>query len=103
MSYTVKQLADLAKVSRRTLHYYDQIGLLEPETVAENGYRIYGERAVYQAAADPVLFGSSVSAWTRSARRSSARTSTCCRHLKPSVAGCLGGADAWTASSRPSS
>ena len=48
MQYTVKQLADLAKVTRRTLHYYDQIGLLEPESVAENGYRIYGERAVYR-------------------------------------------------------
>ena len=32
--YTIKQLADLAGVSRRTLHYYDEIGLLKP---AEKG------------------------------------------------------------------
>jgi DNA-binding transcriptional MerR regulator len=30
MRHTVKQLADLAGVSPRTLHYYDEIGLLAP-------------------------------------------------------------------------
>ena len=44
--YTVKQLADLAGVSQRTLHYYDQIGLLKPSQVGENGYRYYGEKAL---------------------------------------------------------
>ncbi len=48
MSYTVKQLADLAEVSRRTLHYYDEIGLLEPQQIAPNGYRYYGEAALYR-------------------------------------------------------
>lgn len=43
MSYTVRQLAKLAGVSPRTLHYYDEIGLLRPEKVGENGYRYYGE------------------------------------------------------------
>jgi DNA-binding transcriptional MerR regulator len=43
MSYTVKQLSNLAGVSARTLHYYDEIGLLKPETVGANGYRYYGE------------------------------------------------------------
>ncbi len=46
MSYTVKQLADLAGVSPRTLHYYDQIGLLRPEKVARNGYRCYDDPAM---------------------------------------------------------
>jgi DNA-binding transcriptional MerR regulator len=46
MSYTVKQLSTLAGVSRRTLHYYDEIGLLTPETVSANGYRYYGEESV---------------------------------------------------------
>ncbi len=46
MAYTVKQLADLAGVSIRTLHYYDQIGLLRPETYGQNGYRYYGESAM---------------------------------------------------------
>lgn len=44
--YTVKQLADLAGVSRRTLHFYDQIGLLKPDLVRNNGYRQYGEAAL---------------------------------------------------------
>ncbi len=46
--YTVKQLSSLAGVSTRTLHYYDEIGLLKPTTVEGNGYRRYGEQAVYQ-------------------------------------------------------
>jgi MerR family transcriptional regulator, thiopeptide resistance regulator len=45
MRYTVKQLADLAGISTRTLHYYDEIGLLEPSSVGDNGYRYYGEEA----------------------------------------------------------
>ncbi len=40
--YTVKQLARMAGVSVRTLHHYDDIGLLKPATVGENGYRYYG-------------------------------------------------------------
>ncbi len=40
--HTVKQLARLSGVSVRTLHYYDQIGLLRPAQVGANGYRHYG-------------------------------------------------------------
>ena len=40
--YTVKQLAKLSGVSVRTLHHYDEIGLLKPAAVGENGYRYYG-------------------------------------------------------------
>ena len=40
--YTVKQLAKLSGVSVRTLHHYDEIGLLKPATVGSNGYRYYG-------------------------------------------------------------
>ena len=46
MSYTVKQLSDLAGVSVRTLHYYDEIGLLKPDSIRPNGYREYGNEAV---------------------------------------------------------
>ena len=41
-TYTVKQLAKLSGVSVRTLHHYDEIGLLAPATVGANGYRYYG-------------------------------------------------------------
>jgi DNA-binding transcriptional MerR regulator len=44
--YTVKQLAELAGVSVRTLHYYDEIELLQPSQVGSNGYRYYDEAAV---------------------------------------------------------
>jgi DNA-binding transcriptional MerR regulator len=44
--YTVKQLSNLAGISARTLHYYDEIGLLKPSSVGENGYRYYGDEAV---------------------------------------------------------
>ena len=46
MAYTVKQLSTLAGVSVRTLHYYDEIGLLKPSTLGENGYRYYSEEAL---------------------------------------------------------
>lgn len=40
--YTVRQVARMSGVSVRTLHHYDQIGLLRPASVGENGYRYYG-------------------------------------------------------------
>jgi MerR family transcriptional regulator, thiopeptide resistance regulator len=40
--YTVKQLAKLSGVSVRTLHHYDEIGLLRPAFTGENRYRYYG-------------------------------------------------------------
>jgi DNA-binding transcriptional MerR regulator len=40
---TVKELAQLSGVSTRTLHFYDQIGLLKPASIGENGYRYYGQ------------------------------------------------------------
>lgn len=44
--YTIKQLADLANVSRRTLRYYDQIDLLKPTAVGDNNYRYYDQKTV---------------------------------------------------------
>lgn len=43
MEYTIHKLARLAGVSVRTLHFYDQAGLLKPARVGENGYRLYGQ------------------------------------------------------------
>ena len=48
MPYTVNQLAKLAGVSVRTLHYYDEVGLLKPSAIAANGYRQYGETELLQ-------------------------------------------------------
>jgi DNA-binding transcriptional MerR regulator len=45
-AYTIKKLADIAGVSVRTLHYYDEIGLLKPQYRSENGYRYYSEEEV---------------------------------------------------------
>jgi len=44
--YTVKKLASLAGVSVRTLHYYDELGLLKPRYRQENGYRHYDEDSI---------------------------------------------------------
>lgn len=46
MEYTVKQLADLAGVTPRTLRYYDRIGLLRPGRTTQAGYRFYGPEQV---------------------------------------------------------
>ena len=40
--HTVGEVATLAKVTVRTLHHYDRIGLLVPSRRSENGYRLYG-------------------------------------------------------------
>ena len=42
-TYPVKKLAKLAGVSVRTLHLYDEIGLLKPAVRTEARYRFYGE------------------------------------------------------------
>ena len=44
MAYTVKQLAKISGVSIRTLHWYDEIGLLKPAYQGANGYRYYEEK-----------------------------------------------------------
>jgi DNA-binding transcriptional MerR regulator len=43
MAYTVKKLAAVSGVSVRTLHFYDEVGLLKPAYVGANGYRFYEE------------------------------------------------------------
>src|SRR3982751_1235171 len=40
---TVSQLAAISGVTVRTLHHYDEIGLLRPACVGANGYRYYGQ------------------------------------------------------------
>jgi DNA-binding transcriptional MerR regulator len=40
-TYTVGQLARLARVSVRTLHHYDRLGLLSPARRSRSGYRLY--------------------------------------------------------------
>lgn len=44
MNMQIKEFAKLTGVTVRTLHYYDEIGLLKPSSVDEqNGYRFYDE------------------------------------------------------------
>ena len=47
MKLQIKEFAGLTGVSVRTLHYYDEIGLLKPSFVDEqNGYRFYDEASL---------------------------------------------------------
>ena len=43
MAHTVKQVAAMSGVSVRTLHFYDETGLLKPAYIGANGYRFYEE------------------------------------------------------------
>jgi DNA-binding transcriptional MerR regulator len=43
MAYTVKQVAAMSGVSVRTLHFYDETGLLRPAYQGANSYRFYEE------------------------------------------------------------
>lgn len=51
---TVKEISDLTGISVRTLHYYDEIGLLKPTDKSEAGYRLYDDKAL--EALQQVLF-----------------------------------------------
>ncbi len=42
-TYTVHRVAELASITVRTLHHYDQVGLLTPSARTTAGYRLYGE------------------------------------------------------------
>lgn len=47
MNMQIKEFAKLTGVTVRTLHYYDEIGLLKPSSVDEqNGYRFYDENCL---------------------------------------------------------
>jgi DNA-binding transcriptional MerR regulator len=48
MAYTVKKLCDLSGVTVRTLHFYEEIGLLKPAYYGSNGYRYYEEKELLQ-------------------------------------------------------
>lgn len=43
---TVKEISKLTGISVRTLHYYDEIGLLKPTDKSEAGYRLYDDKAL---------------------------------------------------------
>lgn len=46
MNYSVSETAKLTGVSVRTLHYYDDIGLLKPCRISDSGYRYYDDEAL---------------------------------------------------------
>ena len=41
--WQTREFAKQAKVTVRTLHYYDRINLLKPKHYDRNGFRLYGE------------------------------------------------------------
>lgn len=43
---TVNEVSKLTGVSVRTLHHYDEIGLLKPSSITEAGYRLYDDTAL---------------------------------------------------------
>ena len=42
----INEVAKLSGVTVRTLHYYDEIGLLKPRRVTEAGYRVYDKESL---------------------------------------------------------
>lgn len=41
--YTVHKLAKITNISVRALHHYDDLGLLKPSRIGNNGYRFYNQ------------------------------------------------------------
>ena len=50
----INEVAKITGVTVRTLHYYDQIGLLKPSRITEAGYRLYDQEAL--TALQQILF-----------------------------------------------
>ena len=49
MKMQIKEFAEATGVSVRTLHYYDEIGLLRPAFIDENtSYRYYDEASLFR-------------------------------------------------------
>ncbi len=48
MAYTVKKISELSGVTVRTLHFYEEEGLLKPAYHGTNGYRFYEEKELLQ-------------------------------------------------------
>lgn len=46
MELKINEVAKLTGITVRTLHYYDEIGLLKPSEITEAGYRLYNEQAL---------------------------------------------------------
>lgn len=46
MKLQTSEIAKITGISVRTLHYYDEIGLLKPTQTTQAGYRFYGEAAL---------------------------------------------------------
>jgi DNA-binding transcriptional MerR regulator len=67
MAYTVKKVARMSGVSVRTLHFYDEVGLLKPASRAANGYRFYDEEQIARSK-------QKVKDWTRADWEKSGRT-----------------------------
>lgn len=44
--YSIGQLANLAGITIKTLHYYEQLGLLQPQRNEKNGYRVYSNEDI---------------------------------------------------------
>ncbi len=65
MTYTIAAMAKLSGLSTRALRHYDKFGLLSPERMQENRYRLYDEEDVDRL--QQILFtGSWASRWQRS-------------------------------------
>lgn len=45
--FSVSEFAELFNIHKKTLYYYDEIGLFKPEYVNKNGYRYYSHSQIY--------------------------------------------------------
>jgi DNA-binding transcriptional MerR regulator len=67
-TYLVSEVARIAGVSVRTLHHYDDIGLLVPKARTEAGYRVYDEDALLRL--QQILLGRELGLALEDVRRS---------------------------------
>lgn len=81
MMKTVKEVSRISGVSVRTLHYYDEIGLLAPSGITDAGYRLYDDTAL-ERLSQILFFGSSIFRSRKSRRFSTARPLTAARRFQ---------------------
>jgi DNA-binding transcriptional MerR regulator len=67
-TYQVNEVARIAGVSVRTLHHYDEIGLLAPAARSDGGYRLYDDAALLRL--QQILIGRALGLPLEAIRRS---------------------------------
>ena len=101
MTWSIQQVARVSGVTARTLRYYDEIGLLRPDSLGSNGYRYYERQQLSRLHQILLLRELGLDLGVRYGQSSTPST-TPSRRCAVIIADCWKNAADWTDSLKPS-